>query len=263
VRTGQQIEINDPILFNSPVTFSELPERPIDTAQATATTLSALNTERIALTNTGAVTVTDFTEGQDGQELVLLGDGFTTVTHGTNIFTNTAASKLLAANAVYHFVQFNGNWYETAGSGTTLTAGAGISVSGSTITNRYVGKSVCLYAAEVVITTTGTTSPFPNNSRKCVAVVDTTNMGQYRISITGSSAGGGGIISPAISYSTNGSSWTDDSLLAGMEFNSTPECIVSAWDTLPATNATHYVTVVYQCSVENVTVYTVHLEFKP
>lgn len=60
------------------------------------------------------VTVTNFDRGQDGQVIRLLGDGFTTIQHGTKIKTNTAADKLLAANKVYVFTRINTVWYEDA-----------------------------------------------------------------------------------------------------------------------------------------------------
>lgn len=56
--------------------------------------------------NTGAVNVTDFLNGAEGQRIHILGDGFMTATNGTLIFTNTGANKLLAANIVYTFTYF-------------------------------------------------------------------------------------------------------------------------------------------------------------
>jgi len=65
-------------------------------------------------TNTGAVTVTQFEDGQQGQVIKILGDGQMTITHGANIKTNTAANKLLAANKVYTFTRIDNVWYENA-----------------------------------------------------------------------------------------------------------------------------------------------------
>lgn len=53
--------------------------------------------------NTGAITVTDFINGQPGQRIYIVGDGFMTVEHGTFIFTNTGADKLLLDNIMYKF----------------------------------------------------------------------------------------------------------------------------------------------------------------
>lgn len=63
---------------------------------------------------TGVVVITKFRNGQNGQTIKLLGHANTTITHGTNIFTNTGANKVLAANKVYTFTMFNNLWYENA-----------------------------------------------------------------------------------------------------------------------------------------------------
>ncbi len=94
------------------VTYEQLPEKPIQTHSPAVTTISVLNLERLKLSNTGAVTVTDLLYGQNGQEVSLLGDGNTTIAHGTPMKTNTGANKLMAANRVYRFVRFDGVWYE-------------------------------------------------------------------------------------------------------------------------------------------------------
>lgn len=78
----------------------------------TDTTPSVRNTELCLTQNTGAVTVTDFLDGAEGQHLYILGDGHTTVADNTKIFTNTGANKLLAADLFYHFIRFNGVWVE-------------------------------------------------------------------------------------------------------------------------------------------------------
>jgi hypothetical protein len=76
------------------------------------TSPSVRNVSIFQCANSAPTTVVDFLNGQNGQTLVLLGEGNTTIEHGTNIFTNTGANKLLAANTVYRFTQFNGLWYE-------------------------------------------------------------------------------------------------------------------------------------------------------
>lgn len=78
------------------------------------TTPSVLNTEACVCQNTGAVTVTDFSEGATGQHLYMRGDGFTTVANNANIKTNTGANKLLVVDKFYHFVNFSGVWVEQA-----------------------------------------------------------------------------------------------------------------------------------------------------
>lgn len=76
------------------------------------TSPEVLNTEELICGNTAALTITDFEQGAEGQHLYVLGDGFTTLTHGAKIKTNTAADKLLAADKFYHFVRFNNIWIE-------------------------------------------------------------------------------------------------------------------------------------------------------
>lgn len=56
--------------------------------------------------NTSPVNVTDFLYGAPGQRIYILGDGNMTIKHGTFIFTNTGADKLLAADKVYRFTYF-------------------------------------------------------------------------------------------------------------------------------------------------------------
>ena len=72
------------------------------------------------------VTVTNFANGQEGQHINILGDGVTTLTHGTNIITSDGADLLLATDTVYQFVLLNGKWYQLGGgsSGTSLPANA-------------------------------------------------------------------------------------------------------------------------------------------
>lgn len=60
------------------------------------------------------VVITNFRNGQNGQTIRLLGNANNTITHGTKIFTNTGANKVLAANKVYTFTMFNNLWYENA-----------------------------------------------------------------------------------------------------------------------------------------------------
>ena len=78
----------------------------------TNTTPDVSNLEVFKCTNIAPVTVTDFLHGQDGQPIRILGDGFTTLQHGTKIFTNTLANKLLLANMFYQFMNIDGIWYE-------------------------------------------------------------------------------------------------------------------------------------------------------
>lgn len=64
------------------------------------------------LSHGAATTVTEFKNGKDGQDLYILGNGNTTVSHNTKIKTSTGANKVLAANKMYHFKHYNGVFYE-------------------------------------------------------------------------------------------------------------------------------------------------------
>lgn len=77
-----------------------------------STTPSVKNVEKWQAVNTGAVSITDFKDGQEGQTLFILGDGQTTLVNGTSIKTNTSANLLLAVNLVYILVRFNNIWIQ-------------------------------------------------------------------------------------------------------------------------------------------------------
>lgn len=110
ISTRTPIEfINVPIVVNAPVTFNVLPNVFSDTLVSTTPTVLNLT---LFKSHTGATTVTDFLGGAVGQTISILGNGNTTITHGTNIFTNTGANKVLAANIMYRFTFFEGKWYE-------------------------------------------------------------------------------------------------------------------------------------------------------
>jgi hypothetical protein len=114
IQVGEVKQISSPIQFLSTVQFAELPANPVQTVQNTATTASVLNITRLKFTNTVATTVTNFLSGQDGQNILVLGDGFTTIANNSNIQTTTGANKLLTANRVYSFTFFGTKWYEAS-----------------------------------------------------------------------------------------------------------------------------------------------------
>ena|SRR5689334_10000104 len=75
---------------------------------------SVLNIKKLIFKNAVAQAVTNFKDGQDNQEIAVLGDGFTTINNNANIQTNTGANKLLTNGLVYHFTKFLGKWREDA-----------------------------------------------------------------------------------------------------------------------------------------------------
>lgn len=261
--TGQVHQFADPVEFLSTVSFAELPERKIDTAALASITPDVLNKERIKFLNVAPVTVTDFLNGQEGQAITLYGDGQTTIANNSTVKTNTGANKLLATLKTYSFTRFSSVWVEQDAGG-SVTAGAGISVTGTAVANIYVGKCVTLFASEVT-TTVAAARPFPNNVRKAVVVTDTTGMGQFRISITGSSAAGTGGITPELSYSTDGSSWSNTAVASMNNFATGTDTKLSAWTTLAAgaKGATMYLALRYETFTQDVVVNTISIEFKP
>lgn len=104
---------NDDVIFTGNVTHMKLPKVFVNKWPAASPTPSVANLNSHQAGGS-VVTVTNFANGQEGQHISVLGDGATTVQHGTNIFTNSGADKLLAANMVYRFTLFNKIWYEDA-----------------------------------------------------------------------------------------------------------------------------------------------------
>lgn len=102
---------NEEQVFNNTTTFRILPREFVSKLDAT-TTPSVKNVRRFTTSDT-VVTITNFDDGAEGQTIMIVGDGKLTVTHGTNIFTNTGANKLLAVNRIYTFTLINNLWYES------------------------------------------------------------------------------------------------------------------------------------------------------
>lgn len=94
------------VLFRGRVTHTILPEQLQSSFAPGDTTPTVQNSCPWVAQNIAPVNVTNFDNGQPGQTIKVLGDGFTTVVDGTNIFTNTGANKLLVANRVYTFTYF-------------------------------------------------------------------------------------------------------------------------------------------------------------
>lgn len=108
--------LQEDIIYQGLVTFLVLPRENVDTFKKTQTTPSVRNVRVFITINTAATTITNFIGGADGQEIKILGDGFTTIANNANINTNTGANKLLVANKVYRFTYFQSKnlWAEDA-----------------------------------------------------------------------------------------------------------------------------------------------------
>lgn len=100
------------VIFNNVTTFNVLAKTPVDKFKPGDLTPSVLNCLNWICVNAGAITVTNFDDGADGQRIHILGDGFTTIANNAFIKTNTGANKLLAVNKVYRFTLFSGIWIE-------------------------------------------------------------------------------------------------------------------------------------------------------
>lgn len=103
---------NENVQFDGNTKFTQLIETQVDKLDLANTTPVVTNITRFLALNTGPITVTNFLHGQSGQEIKILGDGYTTIAHNSSIATNTGANKLLAANKVYTFTLFANKWYE-------------------------------------------------------------------------------------------------------------------------------------------------------
>lgn len=58
------------------------------------------------------VSVTNFLGGVQCQTIKIIGDGNTTIVHGTYIKTDTGANKVLASGRMYCLTLYNNVWYE-------------------------------------------------------------------------------------------------------------------------------------------------------
>ena len=113
IPSGVPYRFRDPVVFDGGATFPIIPAYTPATANPAATTPTVLNSTTLKLTSTSAVSVSNFLYGTNRQSLVVLGDGNSTITNGTNIFTNTGADKLMASNRTYIFHLFDNKWYES------------------------------------------------------------------------------------------------------------------------------------------------------
>lgn len=110
-------QIQQPTIVQGPSEFPTLPKQYVGRLRKGSTTPSVINVLEWIAVNTVAISVTNFVDGQVGQTINILGDGFTTIVNGGKIITNTAANKLLLVNKVYTFtlrelVAGTRIWYE-------------------------------------------------------------------------------------------------------------------------------------------------------
>ena len=200
------------VKFLSSVTFAELPESPVLNAPLAGTTISVLNTSRVKLQNTSAVTVTNFTGGQSGQNVLFLGDGFTTIQNNTNIGVSGGANKLLASGSIYSFTLIGSKWYEQYSPSSSTSPPKHITL----LTNNLVHTQ-----------TNASTYETPGESH---AVADLTGLTQYRMHFRFASPTTN--ITVALGYSTVYNSYT--TINSNTYISGTTQYILSGWLSLPS-----------------------------
>lgn len=114
-------------VIESEATRNVLEKQQIRWAKRGDTTPSVLNVERLQFRNTSSTLVTKFDDGKPGQQVTILGDGFTTLQNNTKIVTASGADTLLADGEVHQFTMWEDRvWREHAGSGSGGGGGAGV-----------------------------------------------------------------------------------------------------------------------------------------
>lgn len=108
--TGEPLRVADPVQFVGTVQFTELPEQPIQRVAVGLTTPNVLNVTRLAFFNTVKTDISNFLNGQEGQEIILLGDNFTEVLNNTNITNHTGAAVKLDAGVAYKWCYMLSKW---------------------------------------------------------------------------------------------------------------------------------------------------------
>lgn len=104
------MRIADPVRFEGTVVFAELPEQPVDDVEVGELTPNVLNITRLAFYNTVKTDISNFLNPQEGQHIILLGDGHTEILNNANISNHSAAAVKLDAGVAYSYVYMNGKW---------------------------------------------------------------------------------------------------------------------------------------------------------
>lgn len=99
------------VLVEVSPTLAKLPKGFVGRFSGADTTPSVMDC-LVWVCSSSVVTITNFDDGQEGQTIKLLGNANTTITHGSNIMTNTGANKALADDMVYTFTLIDNIWYE-------------------------------------------------------------------------------------------------------------------------------------------------------
>lgn len=73
---------------------------------------SVLNITRLKFQNAAPITVTNFLNGQEGQNIIVLGDGQTSIDATATVIPLFGVGHILDVNMIYKFILFDGIWYE-------------------------------------------------------------------------------------------------------------------------------------------------------
>lgn len=98
-------------VIEAPTTQLVLPKGMVGKLSS-STTPDVRNVEHWKGTNTGAVSVTNFLNGQPAQHLYIEGDGFTTLVHNTTIRLTGGVNLLLLTDKIYHLIYRDGRWIQ-------------------------------------------------------------------------------------------------------------------------------------------------------
>jgi hypothetical protein len=98
------------VRFLNEVFFFRTP-REFDSRLSNSTTPS-IEACKVFICSGTVVSVTNFLGGVQCQTIKIIGDGNTTLVHGTYIKTNTGANKVLAVGRIYCLTLYNNVWYE-------------------------------------------------------------------------------------------------------------------------------------------------------
>lgn len=120
------IQVPGQIQVEGPAKPLILPTDFVGNIKVADTTPSVKNAVTWIAQNTSPLVITQFDDGQDGQVLYILGDGFTTVADNANIKNNNGNDTLLEPGAVYTYKRMVGVWYQLQGNaGSTASNGVG------------------------------------------------------------------------------------------------------------------------------------------
>lgn len=127
---------NEAVEFESEVRHKVLPVVFVDKLEPSSATPSVQNVT-VFRAGGALVTVTNFVQGQEGQQIRILGDGLTTIAHNANIKNASLANLLLLTNTIYSYILIGNVWYQNGVGGSGSTAGeivCNVDGSGSVIT---------------------------------------------------------------------------------------------------------------------------------